>query len=87
MVPLLPLLMKSKDNILATMEARTMIEIETASLAAVRASEEEINGDRVWGERVTAIGENYVTLRNHTGEGRIWICGDGDMGRVREGVS
>jgi hypothetical protein len=30
-------------------------------------------GDRAWEERVTAIGETYVTIRNHTGEGRIYI--------------
>lgn len=42
MGPLLPLLIENKDNILAITEARNMIEVKTASLAASRASEEEI---------------------------------------------
>ena len=42
MVPLLPLLIKNKDNILAIMEARNMIEVKTASLAASRASAAEL---------------------------------------------
>jgi GntR family transcriptional repressor for pyruvate dehydrogenase complex len=42
MLPLLPLLIKNKDNILEIMEARAMIEIETVSLAALRASEADI---------------------------------------------
>lgn len=42
MTPLLPLLIENKDNILSIMEARNMIEVKTASIAASRASESEI---------------------------------------------
>jgi GntR family transcriptional repressor for pyruvate dehydrogenase complex len=42
MLPLLPLLVKNKDNVLAIMEGRSMIEVKTASLAAARASDNDI---------------------------------------------
>lgn len=43
MTPLLPLLIRNKDNILQIMEARNMIEVTTASLAAERAGEADIH--------------------------------------------
>jgi GntR family transcriptional repressor for pyruvate dehydrogenase complex len=43
MLPLLPLLIKNKDDILSIMEARNMVEVAIAGLAANRADDEEID--------------------------------------------
>lgn len=58
MLPLLPLLLRNKDNILEIMEARNMIEVTIASLAADRASETDIQSLAGYLQQMVASSSN-----------------------------
>jgi GntR family transcriptional repressor for pyruvate dehydrogenase complex len=58
MLPLLPLLIKDKDNVLAIMEARSMIEVKTASLAANRANVNDIEILSKYLQQMMALSDN-----------------------------